>query len=157
MRNSIQLLKRRNIEINCTYVNLGLFLLFLCNLSSSQNHFIRFCGSLFVPCCFPTAKQGRCFFDKWDHVYCRQCQGSVDRSIGRWSVDTQSTQQWSTVGRQSVHRQPNLRSGVIFFLLLWLEREKNNVLLPKTDYRDKGRGHDRRLQAAQTLWEFVGL
>ena len=31
------------------------------------------------------------------------------------------------------------------FLLLWLEREKNNLLLlPKTDYRDKGRGHDRR-------------
>ena len=32
--------------------------------------------------------------------------------------------------------------------------------LPKTDYTDKGRGHDRRLvvaQAAQTLWEFVGL
>ena len=40
----------------------------------------------------------------------------------------------------------NLRSGVILFhfifasLLLWLEREKNKI-----DYRDKGRGHDRRL------------
>ena len=48
---------------------------------------------------------------------------------------------------------PNLRSGVILFiyflffasLLLWLERGKNNALLPNTDYRDKGRGHDRRL------------
>ena len=43
----------------------------------------------------------------------------------------------------------NLRSGVIFFffdsLLLWFQKEKNNALLPKTDYRDKGRGYDRRL------------
>ena len=30
-------------------------------------------------------------------------------------------------------------------LLIWLEREKNNALLPKTDYTDKERGHDRRL------------
>ena len=44
----------------------------------------------------------------------------------------------------------NLRSGVFFFFasfLLWLEREKNNALLPKTDYRDEGRGHDRMLEA----------
>ena len=45
----------------------------------------------------------------------------------------------------------NVRSGVFFFflcffasLLLWLEREKQ-----KTDYRDKGRGHDRRLYFLQ--------
>ena len=48
-----------NIEINCTYVNLGLLLLFLCNLSSIHGHFIRFCGSLFVRCCFPTQSEAR--------------------------------------------------------------------------------------------------
>ena len=46
------LLKRRNtsinIEINITYVNLGLLLLFLCNLGTIHGHFIRFCSSLFV-------------------------------------------------------------------------------------------------------------
>ena len=44
----------------------------------------------------------------------------------------------------------NLRSGVIFFFCFFasLAREgKNSALLPKTDYRDKGRGHDRRLQS----------
>ena len=60
-----QLLKRRNIsmnfEINCTYGNLGLLLLFLCNLGLIHDYFIRFCSSLFVRCCFPTLKekQGR--------------------------------------------------------------------------------------------------
>ena len=29
----------------------------------------------------------------------------------------------------------NLRSGVIFFWLLWLESEKNNALLPKTNHK----------------------
>ena len=43
-----------NIEINCTYVNLDLLLLLVCNLDSIHGHFIRFCGSLFVWCCFPT-------------------------------------------------------------------------------------------------------
>ena len=38
--------------INFTYVNLGLVLLFLCNLGSIRGHFIRFCGLLFVRCCF---------------------------------------------------------------------------------------------------------
>ena len=63
MRNSIYLLKRRNIcmnkEINFTYVNLGLLLLFLCNLGSIHGHFTRFCGSLFVRCCFPTQSKAR--------------------------------------------------------------------------------------------------
>ena len=44
--------KRRNIgmdiEINGTYVNLGLLLFFLCNLGPIHGHFIRFCGPLFV-------------------------------------------------------------------------------------------------------------
>ena len=50
-----------NFEINCTYGNLGLLLLFLCNLGLIHGYFIRFCSSLFVRCCFPTlkAKQGR--------------------------------------------------------------------------------------------------
>ena len=50
-----------NLEINCTYGNLGLLLLFLCNLGLIHCYFIRFCGSLLVRCCFPTlkAKQGR--------------------------------------------------------------------------------------------------
>ena len=43
-----------SIEINCTYVKLGLLLLFLCNLGWIHGLFIRFCGSLFVRCCFPT-------------------------------------------------------------------------------------------------------
>ena len=58
---------------------------------------------------------------------------------------------------------PNLRSGVIFFLflvfaslLLWLEKEKNDALLPKTDYRRKGRGHDRRL-SVPWYWIRFGL
>ena len=43
----------------CTYVNLGLLFLFLCNLGSIHGHFIRFCGSLFIRCCFlHKAKQG---------------------------------------------------------------------------------------------------
>ena len=44
------------IEINCTYLNLGLLLLFLCNLGSIHGYFIRFCCSLFVQCCFPTQR-----------------------------------------------------------------------------------------------------
>ena len=48
----VLLLKRRNIsiniEINITYVNLGLLLLFLRNLGSIHGHFIRFCSSLLV-------------------------------------------------------------------------------------------------------------
>ena len=42
----------------------------------------------------------------------------------------------------------NLRSGVFFFFFASLAREgkKITALLPKTDYRDKGRGHDRRLR-----------
>jgi len=48
-----------NIEINCTYVNLRLLLLFLCNLGSIHGHFIRFCDSLFVRCCFPTQSEAR--------------------------------------------------------------------------------------------------
>ena len=63
MRNSIYLLKRRNIginiEINCTYVNLGMLLLFLCNLGSIHGHFIRFWGSLFMRCCFLTWSEAR--------------------------------------------------------------------------------------------------
>ena len=45
MRNSILLNRRNigiNIEMNCTYVSLGLLLLFLCNLGSIHGHFIRF-------------------------------------------------------------------------------------------------------------------
>ena len=57
------LLKRRNIginvDINFTNVDLGLLLLFLCNLGSTYGHFIRFCGSLFVLCWFPTLCQTR--------------------------------------------------------------------------------------------------
>ena len=48
-----------NIEINCTYVNLGPSLLFLCNLGSIHGYFIRFGGSLFVRCCFPTPSEAR--------------------------------------------------------------------------------------------------
>ena len=64
MRNSIWLLKRRNIginiEINDNYVNMVLLLLFLCNLGSIHGRFIRFYGALFIRRCFPTkAKQGR--------------------------------------------------------------------------------------------------
>ena len=44
------------IEINCTYLNLGLLLLFLCNLGSIHGYFMRFCCSLFVRCCFPTQR-----------------------------------------------------------------------------------------------------
>ena len=49
------------LEINFTYGNLDLLLLFLCNLGLIHGYFIRFCSSLFVRCCFPTlkAKQGR--------------------------------------------------------------------------------------------------
>ena len=47
------------MKINCTYVNLGLLSLFLCNLGSIHGHFIRFCGSLFVRCCFPTKSEAR--------------------------------------------------------------------------------------------------
>ena len=50
MRNSIQLLKRKNIginiEINFTFVNLGLLLLFLCHLGSIHGRFTRFYGTL---------------------------------------------------------------------------------------------------------------
>ena len=54
--------------------------------------------------------------------------------------------------------RPNLRSGVIIFIfffcfLVSLAREgKNNALHPKADYRDKGRGHDRRLSTALFLF-----
>ena len=44
------------IEINCTYLNLGLLLLFLCNLGSIHGYFIRFCCSLFLRFCFPTQR-----------------------------------------------------------------------------------------------------
>ena len=47
------------MKINCTYVNLGLLLLFLCNLGSIHGHFIRFCSSLFVRSCFPTKSEAR--------------------------------------------------------------------------------------------------
>ena len=50
---------RHNIEINCTYVNLGLLLPFLSNLGSIHGHFIRFCYSLSVRCCFPTQNEAR--------------------------------------------------------------------------------------------------
>ena len=50
IRNSIWRLKRRNIsiniEINGNYVNLGLLLLFLCNLGSIHGRFIRFVYSV---------------------------------------------------------------------------------------------------------------
>ena len=46
MRNSVWFLNRRNIgknkEVNFNYVNLGLLLLFLCNLDSIHGHFTRF-------------------------------------------------------------------------------------------------------------------
>ena len=54
------LLKRTNIGMNIemyfTYVKLGLLFHFLCDhaVGSIHGHFIRFCGSLFVRCCFPT-------------------------------------------------------------------------------------------------------
>ena len=59
------LLKRRNIgtniKINCTFVNLGLLLLFLCNLGSIHGHFFygltaRLVGVVFL---HNSAKQGR--------------------------------------------------------------------------------------------------
>ena len=54
---------RRNIgidiEIYFTFVNVRLLLLFLCNLGSIHGHFIRFCGSLLVRCCFPKLCEGR--------------------------------------------------------------------------------------------------
>ena len=54
---NIAVLKRRNIginiEINCAFVNLGLLLLFLCNLGSIHGRFIRFYGT-FIRGCFPT-------------------------------------------------------------------------------------------------------
>jgi len=43
----------RGHVISSMYVNLGLLLLFLCNLGSINGHFIWFYGSLFVQC-FPT-------------------------------------------------------------------------------------------------------
>ena len=42
-----------NREINITYGNLDLLLLFLRNLGLIHDHWIRFCGSLFTRCCFP--------------------------------------------------------------------------------------------------------
>ena len=57
MRNPISLLKPRhvgiNIEVNFTYVNLGMLLPFLRNLGSIHGHFIQLCGSLFVRGSFP--------------------------------------------------------------------------------------------------------
>ena len=54
---------RRNIgidiEIYFTFVNIRLLLLFLCNLGSIHGHFIRFCGSLLVRCCFPKLCEAR--------------------------------------------------------------------------------------------------
>ena len=54
---------RRNIgidiEIYFTFVNVRLLLLFLCNLGSIHGHFIRFCGSLLVRCCFPKLCEAR--------------------------------------------------------------------------------------------------
>ena len=47
------------MKINCTYVNLGLLLLFLCNLGSIHGYFIRFCSSLCVRSCFPTKSEAR--------------------------------------------------------------------------------------------------
>ena len=64
MRNSIQLLKSRNIginiEINCTYVNLGLLVLFLCNLDSIHGRLYGFAARcLFGVVFLYKAKQGR--------------------------------------------------------------------------------------------------
>ena len=63
MRNSILLNRRNigiNIEMNCTYVSLGLLLLFLCNLGSIHGHFIRFAARcLFGVVFLHKAKQGR--------------------------------------------------------------------------------------------------
>ena len=60
---SYTLLTRRNIgidiEIYFTFVNVRLLLLFLCNLGSIHGHFIRFCGSLLVRCCFPKLCEAR--------------------------------------------------------------------------------------------------
>ena len=50
---------RHKYRINFTYVNLGLLMLFLCNLSSVYGHCARFCGSLFVRCCFLTSYEAR--------------------------------------------------------------------------------------------------
>ena len=47
------------MKINCTYVNLGLLLLFLCNLGSIHGYFIRFCSSLCLRSCFPTKSEAR--------------------------------------------------------------------------------------------------
>ena len=51
-----------NIEINITYGNLDLLLLFLCNLGLIHDHWIQFCCSLFIWCCFPRkrSKAGDC-------------------------------------------------------------------------------------------------
>ena len=63
MRNSILLNRRNigiNIEMNCTYVSLGLLLLFLCNVGSIHGHFIRFAARcLFGVVFLHKAKQGR--------------------------------------------------------------------------------------------------
>ena len=49
-----------NIEINCTFVNLGLLLPFLCNLGSIHGRFIRFTARcLFGVVFLRKAKQGR--------------------------------------------------------------------------------------------------
>ena len=47
------------MEIDFSFVNLRLLLLFLCKLGSIHGHFIRFCGSLLVRFCFPTLCEAR--------------------------------------------------------------------------------------------------
>ena len=75
-----------NIEINITYRNLGLLLLFLCNLGLIHGHLIRFCGSLFIRCCFSRkrSKAGDCVQSQLTNL------SRIKRTV---NTDTKGTEQ----------------------------------------------------------------
>ena len=41
---------------------------------------------------------------------------------------------------------PNRKKARFWLFCMWSVKDMYHALLPKTDYRDKGRGHDRRLR-----------
>ena len=49
---------------------------------------------------------------------------------------------------------PIRKKSRFWLFCMWSVKQTYHALLPKTDYRDKGRGHDRRLLQIQTNWHY---
>ena len=52
---------------------------------------------------------------------------------------------------------PIRKKSRFWLFCMWSVKEMYNALLPKTDYRDKGRGHDRRLVIPESVVHWLNI